>query len=123
MIKKDLLAFAHRAQVFSGLVIPHAIPAGDRFAAQVFNRENIRLGFHEPVGHAFFFGMEKVPADGGGLGSRTLAKQGGRFPVTSGSSCTRTWDDHNSDTRAATWGSYRFGKYEPGRSPQGPSSF
>jgi hypothetical protein len=35
--------------------------------------------------------------------SRTLAKQGGRFPVTSGSSgAPEGGDDHNSDTKAAT---------------------
>src|SRR5918992_5798820 len=33
--------------------------------------------------------LKRFPACGGGPGSRTLAKQGGRFPVTSGSSIAR----------------------------------
>src|SRR4026209_257520 len=45
-----------------------------------------------------FYAEGNVPRSGGGLGSRTLAKQGGRFPVTSGSSGPpKAGDDHNSD--------------------------
>jgi hypothetical protein len=47
-----------------------------------------------------FYEREKFPACGGGPGSRTLAKQGGRLPVTSGSSGKHpkgAGDDRNSD--------------------------
>src|SRR6185503_16271905 len=48
------------------------------------------------------------------------AKQGGCLPVTSGSSSTRWRGTITTVTlRAATSGSYRFGKIEPGRTQQG----
>src|SRR5687767_11828016 len=67
---------------------------------------------------------EKVPRRWRWARLPNPAKQGGRLPVTSGSSGTHeARDDRNSDARSATWGSYRFGKCGPGRTPQGTKSF
>src|SRR5204863_10079407 len=81
-------------------VVAHTAPGGllARRSEYVVDRALVGLALHQPVIHCLSEGGAS-PACAGGLGSRTLAKQGGRFPVTSGSSAR---DDHNSDARAAT---------------------
>src|SRR2546422_11642160 len=83
-------------------VVADAGPGSDvpRGGERMVDGAFVRLRFHEPVFHRH---KRVPPARAGGLGSRTLAKQGGRLPVTSGSSGMReAWDDRNSDARSAT---------------------
>src|SRR6185436_2148762 len=126
MVEEHAVADAHILQhEVARLVVAHAAPRRGAAARRehVVDRALVGLALHQPVFHwkigvrPRFYAEGKVPHRGGGLGSRTLAKQGGRFPVTSGSSGPpKAGDDHNSDNWSATKGSYRFGKIKPGRS-------
>src|SRR6185436_6244392 len=99
----DLHVLEHKV---ARLIVADAAPgrgaAGRR--EHVVDRALVGLAFHQPVLHRTigvrprFYSEGEVPRRGGGLGSRTLAKQGGRFPATSGSSGPpKAGDDHNSD--------------------------
>src|SRR5207247_4445083 len=102
MVEEHAVADAHLvAHEIARRVVAHAAPGGllAGRSEHVVDRALVGLALHQPVIHFLSEGGAS-PACAGGLGSRTLAKQGGRFPVTSGSSGTRSaGDDHNSDTR------------------------
>src|SRR5258707_2175952 len=80
--------------------------SGSVFISQYFMNRIVVLEGESPAA------VEVSPTYAGGPCLRTLAKQGGRLPVTSGSSgAPEGGDDHNSDARGRNLGKLSVRKF------------
>src|SRR5260221_10447103 len=92
--------------------------SGSVFISQYFMNRIVVLEGESPAA------VEVSPTYAGGPCLRTLAKQGGRLPVTSGSSGTPEAGAITKMTLgAATRGSHRFGKFKPHPAQPGADNF
>src|SRR5258706_4653446 len=114
MIEQPAVADAHRLEhEIARLVVAHTAPGGllPRRSEHVVDGALVGLRFHQPVFHCFFLEKECPPLMPVGPASEPCAKQGGRLPVTSGSSGTpEAGAITTKKPGAATPGRYLFGK-------------
>src|SRR5258706_11837226 len=123
MIEQHAVADAHLLEhEIARLVVAHTAPGGllPRRSEHVVDGALVGLRFHQPVFHCFFLEKECPPLMPVGPASEPCAKQGGRLPVTSGSSGTpEAGAVRKETTRGPTRGRYPVWKFETRPVPKG----